>query len=74
VVVLVALFGVDRLPTIARSLGEVIREFRAASQPAVPTAQPDRAGGQQPGRAAACAGAVAPGRTRAQGEVHRRDR
>jgi sec-independent protein translocase protein TatA len=30
VVVLVALFGADRLPKMARSLGEGIREFRDA--------------------------------------------
>lgn len=50
VVVLVALFGASRLPRMARSLGEGIREFRSAfregSDPTT-AGEPTDAAGQQ---------------------------
>ena len=53
VVVLVALFGADRLPRMARSLGEGIGEFRRAirqgSDPTAATVSTDPTG-QEPGR------------------------
>ena len=53
VVVLVALFGADRLPRMARSLGEGVGEFRSAvhegSDPTAAKVSTDPAG-QQTGR------------------------
>ena len=49
VVVLVALFGTSRLPKMARSLGEGIREFRSAfREGSDPTAEPTGQDGQDP--------------------------
>jgi len=54
VVVLVALFGANRLPKMARSLGEGVREFRSAfKEGSDPTAnQPTNPAGQETGEPA----------------------